>query len=105
MKRITLLLLFLGAGCAERSFGAGAANAHPPPLPLGVSVPKWDHFCSDADGEPSDVSRFLDDASENGWEMVSWTPQGTKLNFACFKRPHVAAATGGPSPTPTPAAP
>lgn len=104
MKRIALLWLVVGAGCgASSSYGAGAAGAHPPPLPPGASLPKWDHFCSILAKE-SEITRYLDEASENSWELVSWSI-GNGGNLACFKRPRVAATTPSPAPVVAPAAP
>jgi hypothetical protein len=94
MKRILFLLLVLSAGCATQSFGSGASGAHPPPLPPGAAVPMWDHFCSQVVGRQAEVSRYLDEASENGWELVSWSI-AERSNLACFKRPRLAAAPGG----------
>jgi hypothetical protein len=99
MKGIALLLLGLSAGCGTTSYGSGAVGAHPPPLPRGASVPKWDHFCSIV-GAAGEISRYLDEASENGWELVSWSISGNG-NLACFKRPRVTVA----APENTPPAP
>lgn len=98
MKRIALLLLVLSAGCATRSFGSGASGSHPPPLPPGAAVPKWEHFCSQVVGDELELSKYLDEAGENGWELVSWSIADHNNNLACFKRPRVAAAPEGVPP-------
>lgn len=103
MKGIAVLLLGLSAGCSTTSYGSGAAGSHPPPLPPGASAPKWDHFCSEVAGTHDAVSRFLDEASENGWELVSWSI-ASPGNLACFKRPRAAAAAPGAEPPTLPAA-
>ena len=72
---------------------------HPPPLPPGAVVPKWDHFCSIVRDRFNEVSRFLDEASNNGWELVSWSIAEYGDNLACFKRPRLAAP-GGQAPAP-----
>jgi hypothetical protein len=96
MKVLALLLLALGASCGtpQRSWGSGASDLHPPALPPGVSVPKWDHFCADSKllGHLPEFSRFLDEASENGWELVIWD------ELMCFKRPRVHPPTAPASP-------
>jgi len=114
MRQIALLLLVLGVGCGgaePQSFGSSTASGHAPPLPPdvfrrwdppqlppGASVPKWDHYCTTRlSYEYSEANRLLDKASENGWELVTWSN-----GLACFKRPHVPAAPGGAPPTPTP---
>jgi len=101
MKQIALLLLVLGAGCVAptRSFGSGTFGAHPPPLPPGASVPKWDHFCSTVNGDSEEYNRYLDEASESGWELVSWSI-ANGWNLACFKRPRVAVAPDNVPATP-----
>ena len=105
MKRFVLALCVLGAGClpTTQSFGSGMTGAHPPPLPPGASVPKWDHFCSIVAGGQNVAARYLDEASENGWELVSWSISDAG-NLACFKRPRVAAAGRGDAPPDAPAA-
>jgi len=85
------LFVALAAACTTQTYGAGAFGGHPPPLARGVSVPKWDHFCGVVVGRGGEVTRFLDEASESGWELVSWSISQDG-NLACFKRPRVAPA-------------
>ncbi len=67
----------------------------PAALPPGASVPKWDHFCSQVGGTLDAIGRYLDEASENGWELVSWSIAGAG-NLACFKRPRIGTPGEAP---------
>lgn len=82
MKTVALLIALGVAGCTNATFGAGASSGHPPPLPPGTNIPKWDHFCGAVAGTDG-LTRLLDEASANGWEMVSEAG-----GVVCFKRPH-----------------
>ena len=66
-------------------------------------MPKWDHFCSFVSGDQDEAARYLNEASENGWELVSWSISRLN-NLACFKRPRVTAPAPGDVPLVPPAA-
>ncbi|HEX7841748.1 MAG TPA: hypothetical protein VF469_29965 [Kofleriaceae bacterium] len=82
------------------TYGAGASGGHPPPLPPGATVSKWDHFCGIVVGQAAEVTRFLDEASDAGWELVGWSIAQNGSNLACFKRPRMIS----PPPAGAPAA-
>jgi hypothetical protein len=97
--------------------GARASQAiarfHVPPLPPDVAVPRWQQFCWSG----SEALAHLNEAGEQGWELVSVTvaatpevaiPQstfepfqgqvvrtqvmaGTQMWLVCFKRPILSA--------------
>lgn len=97
-KLLALSISLCAAACTTATYGGNAPPGHPPPLPPGVTVEKWDHFCAivrDSEGP----TRLLDEASEAGWQMVSYAFTSSS-NLVCFKRPRVTA----PPPAP-PAAP
>ena len=96
MRIAIALFLSLCGACGTTTFGSGSAGGHAPPLPPGVTVAKWDHFCGVVEGGVGELTRFLDEASNNGWELVGWSGSG----LACFKRPR----TTEPRPEGAPAA-
>ena len=86
-------LVLLLAGCGARQLGNSSGSGLPPPMPAGAHLPRWEHYCVYPD---TDLTRVLNTAGEEGWEMVTITPGGGMI---CFKRRR-------PDPvTPTPAAP
>jgi hypothetical protein len=99
MKLAIASLLVLIAACRPAARGAASPTVslpeHAPPLPPGVSVPKWDHFCT-AVWYQKEIVGVLAEASENGWELVT-VAQRPDVVF-CFKRPRVTAPppTGAP---------
>ena len=103
--RVFSLLLVLGTAACARTYGSGAFNGHPPPLPPGVTVPIWDYFCGGtAEDELTNLTNVLDEASANGWEMVSCGVTGS-YTLCCFKRPHMGAPRAPQPPAATPTAP
>ena len=89
--RLVAVAMSLGlAACAARttnisSTGAGGV----PPLPPGVSAPKWDHYCaffSGGVGGKNEFASLLDEASAASWELVSVSDSDTSV-LLCFKRP------------------
>lgn len=91
MKRRSLLvtLAFL-AGCATT-----AAFQVPRAIADGRPVQRWEHWCQDIDGIPTNAQ--LTRAGDEGWELVSSTFRppvvqngnsvGGGATFLCFKRP------------------
>ncbi len=67
-----------------------------PPARADTVVQRWDHWCVDFDGKPTNPD--LKRAGEEGWEMVALTHRppvvsggnsvGGGAMFVCFKRPH-----------------
>ena len=91
--RIAALLIALGMTACTRvnTYGASASAGHPPPLPAGAVVPMWEHFCGMPMGRPDSLITLLDEASANGWELVSQSMDHSAL-VLCFKRPRGAPA-------------
>jgi hypothetical protein len=114
-KLLLAFALAVGSGCAARTatFGGGSTDGSPPPL-AGRDVPMWDHYCAvlgggrDAEGA---FTALIDDASDNGWEMIGVTQAEASI-LLCFKRPRdvgpatppVSTPPGEPAPTPPPSA-
>ncbi|MBI5490350.1 MAG: hypothetical protein HY905_23640 [Deltaproteobacteria bacterium] len=89
--RLALFLGLLGVGCATVR-GAGSDSNSIPPRPEGAPYPNWEHMCiSPSFGGSSDL---LNEAGEQGWELVAITTEGTY----CFKRP--SPPPGGSFPPP-----
>lgn len=91
MKRRSLLvtLAFL-AGCAT-TFALQVPRARAD----GPAVKKWEHWCMDIDGVPTNPQ--IEKAGEEGWELVATTFRppvvqngnsvGGGATYLCFKRP------------------
>lgn len=89
--RTWLVALSFFAGCASTlAFQVPLARADQRP------VQKWEHWCQDVDGVPTNDQ--LKKAGEEGWELVASTFRppvvqngnsvGGGATFLCFKRPH-----------------
>lgn len=94
--RVTVLALSVGlAACGAKTMNISASGrGGVPPLPPGVNVPKWDHYCAfyaGGEGGETEFAAMLHDASESSWEMVSAAPLGNSV-LLCFKRPAVTPA-------------
>jgi hypothetical protein len=103
MKLVALLIALGAAACVNRTYGSGASSGHPPPLPRSAGLPMWDHFCGIAAGTDG-LTKLLDEASANGWEMVSYSISSDG-NLVCFKRPHGSAPPAEPPPGVAPVSP
>ncbi len=87
---VVALFIAFGLGCATE------AVWQIPPARAEVEVKRWDHWCVDFDGKPTNPD--LKRAGEEGWEMVALTHRppvvsggnsvGGGAMFVCFKRPH-----------------
>ena len=101
VARLALILGLAGVGCATVR-GAGSDSNSIPERPEGAPYPNWEHMCvSPSFGGSSDL---LNEAGEQGWELVAITTEGTY----CFKRP--SPPPGGsfpppPGPPPPPSVP
>jgi hypothetical protein len=77
MMRVSFLVAALVlSACAARTetYGASASGGLPPPLPPGLQVPLYDHYCASFSvgrGADAEFTRMIDAASAEGWEMVS----------------------------------
>lgn len=99
---LVLLTLLAPAGCSMfsgGSAGAGSQDQKVPRLPVGATASRFQHFCAWGPfGSLDALERMLDDAGEQGWELVTFAER-----TMCFKR-RIGEVTGA-APTPPPAAP
>lgn len=88
-SKLILAAVFL-AGCAT-TLALQVPRAHAD----GREVPRWEHWCQDVDGVPTNA--HVARAGDEGWELVSATFRppvvqngnsvGGGATFLCFKRP------------------
>lgn len=93
MRFVLPLVLFListsSFGCTGGSLGAGSRDLIIPKVPPGVTTTRFQHFCLWGPiGSMEEAERLLDEAGNQGWEMVTFG-QSTM----CFKR-RVGEVTG-----------
>lgn len=92
MKQRSILVAFAFiAGCAS-TFAFQVPRAHAD----GRTVQKWQHWCTDIDGVPTNAQ--MNAPGDEGWELVSSTFRppvvqngnsvGGGATFLCFKRPN-----------------
>jgi hypothetical protein len=98
--RAALILGLAASGCVSVR-GAGAESNSIPSRPEGAPYPNWQHMCVlPGIGGSSDL---LNEAGEQGWELVAVTEEGR----FCFKRPMMppgGAYPPPPGPPPPPGA-
>ncbi|WP_394834576.1 DUF4177 domain-containing protein [Pendulispora rubella] len=83
---VSLLFLLSLPACGTQTIGASSEGTVPK-MPAGANLPRWEHLCMGGWGE-STYSDFLNEAGEQGWELVGMTHTG----LVCFKRPKAASA-------------
>lgn len=90
MKKNTFVVIAFLAGCATT-----AALQVPRAHADAVNLQRWEHWCQDIDGVPTN-DRLMK-AGDEGWELVSLTFRppvvqagnsvGGGATYMCFKRP------------------
>jgi hypothetical protein len=87
IKRQVLIGATFLVGCV-----AGGVSSHmiAPPARAGAPVPRWEHYCAEADNEAPEVTRTLNGVGAQGWELSAATTMRTGVGetvLLCLKRP------------------